>query len=193
MNTVSVGIDKLHDSGRSSSSSRFTSEWAQRAGWAQTTTLLASSILLFLFARSIIWGQEVSLEDVPLLLGGVLPYGIFLGAEEAASRFSRTRLPIGAARFLAWSWVASLFMFVGAHVLRLFDPLERPIRSMFEPSFLRYESYALAYTALGFAFAGVIALGLSRNVAHRSWARVIAAGFAFNVLYFGVALFVVRW
>jgi hypothetical protein len=193
MNTVSVGIDKLQDSGGSSSSSPFTSEWAQRAGWAQTTALLASSVLLFLFARSIIWGQEVSLEDLPLVLGGALPYVIFLGAEEAVGKFYRMRLPTGAARFLAWSWVASLFVFVGAHVLRLFDALERPIRSWFEPGFLRYESYALAYTALGFVFAGLVALGLSRSVARRSWATAIAAGFAFNVLYFGVVLFVVRW
>jgi hypothetical protein len=193
MNTVSVGIDKLHGPSRSPASSSFNPKWAQRAGWIQTTSLLVSSVLLFLFARSIIWGQEVSLEDVPLVLGGALPYGVFLGVEEATRRFSRTSLPVGAPRFLAWAWVASLLLFVSAHVLRLFDSLERPIRLMFEPGFLRYESYALAYTALGFALAAVIALIFSRSIVHRSWAAVIAAGFVFNVLYFGVALFIVRW
>jgi len=163
-----------------------------RKGWAQALSIVCFSAIFFLFSRSIVWGQQVSLEDFDILLVGAIPFVFFLVADRVLSTSLGVEVPVGAPRILGWAWVISLLSFVVLHVLRLFDEFERPIRAAFEPGFLRYTSYAVVYTLIGYVLASVGAWCFSKQTPSRSWGMVLAGGFLANVLYFCVALFMIR-
>jgi hypothetical protein len=186
MNAFSFGIEKAPGG------SAHAPALDAKNGLPHTVLIFVASGLLFLFARSLVWGQNVSLEDWDMLAAGVLPFAAALGVGRFLPSPFRTSPSSVSTRVLGYAWVTALLTYVVLHVLRLFDQFERPIRAAFEPGLMRYVSYGLFYSLVGYVVVLAIAWAFARQTVTRSDAIKISVGFAASALYFGVALFMFR-
>ena len=150
----------------------------------------AAAAIAFLCARSIAMGEVVALTDLDLLAAGILPVASVFLLVHALRQRCRPILA-GFAPVVAGAWILSLCAYVLLHELRRFDGLESLVRATVTPGVGRYVIYGLIYSTVGYAIALAI---------HRLWrgasvrgprAAALAVAFAFNVVYFGVVLFVV--
>ncbi len=153
---------------------------------------LLAGLFLFLAARSIVWAQQVSLDNFELLLAGALPFAAFAAVRQLSETTALVRIESIDEQSFFWGWALSLFIYVLLHSIHSFEQIEGPIREYLAPGIFRYGLYGCIYTVMGYVVVIAARMLIKRSVFSRVQFLLLAAGMLLNAIYFGFSVFLVR-